>query len=149
MLIKKLNRQDLEALSSFVSNNEYLLPDPISSHVEIPEYMNKLLDVGECYAVIEQEALRGVICGYANDVEFKMAYIQLILVSQNEQNIGYGSALLKKFVELSRERGFRTIRLVCDKINVNAYSFYVKQGFIESEEPHPNNNKRYMDLRLS
>lgn len=68
---------------------------------------------------------------YANNKDSKEAFIALIGVDKRFQGNHVGKALMDNCVNISKQRGMRTIRLEVLDIDKGAQAFYSKQGFLE------------------
>ena len=96
---KKMTKseQSVKQIADFIKENEYLLPDPYSSKIDITEYATKLNTLGECWCVKDEKKIVGFVGGYINDYESKRAFLQLILISAEYQNRHYGKNLINTF----------------------------------------------------
>lgn len=56
-------------------------------------------------------------------------YIENLLVSESHRRKGIGKLLIKKVIELSRQKNFRLIELETQNTNGPAIGFYKNQGF--------------------
>ena len=92
LLPKSLESENI--LCNFFMMNEYLLPDPISVHVDIPCYAKKLIEFGENFIATFDGEIAGVICGYANDSCTKRAHIQFLSEHQSKYTITKPSTIL-------------------------------------------------------
>ena len=147
---KKMTKseQSVKQIADFIKENEYLLPDPYSSKIDITEYATKLNTLGECWCVKDEKKIVGFVGGYINDYESKRAFLQLILISAEYQNRHYGKNPINTFATFAQKHGFKDVRLTVDLCNEKALNFYNKLGFVKSQESHPNINKQYMILKL-
>ncbi len=143
------NKEMAEQLAIFIRENEYLLPDPYSDHVDVEQYAQKLNSLGEGWGVIKDEKLVAFCGGYINDFTTQKAYLQLLLVAEKWQTRGLGTALIKTFYNYAQNLGFQQIQLTVAKRNAKALSLYIKNGFIASEEVHPDKLKQYMILKIN
>ncbi len=143
------NKEMAEQLAIFIRENEYLLPDPYSDHVDVEQYAQKLNSLGEGWGVIKDGKLVAFCGGYINDLTTQKAYLQLLLVSEKWHKRGLGTLLIKTFYNYAQNLCFQQIQLTVAKRNAKALSLYIKNGFIVSEEEHPDKLKQYMILKIN
>ena len=149
MIVKKLDRSDNSAkiIYKFIKDNEYLLPDPFSKHVDLILYSKKLNSLGETFIYMDKEKVRGLVSGYINQKEKKEAYLQIIIVSKIVQGNHVGSSLINAFVQYAREQfGNGTVFLTVDACNEKAYQVYKHLGFVDSSQKHIIPSKKNMVL---
>ena len=60
--------------------------------------------------------------------------IEVVHVSQNERNHGYGSEMMRWALERCRERGCGMVQLTSNKKRTDAHRFYERLGFSRSHE---------------
>jgi len=60
--------------------------------------------------------------------------IEVVHVSQNERNHGYGSEMMRWALERCRERGCGMVQLTSNKKRTDAHRFYERLGFLKSHE---------------
>lgn len=61
---------------------------------------------------------------------FSYLYLSDISVTTKYREMGVGSKLLNKGMELAKNAGKKGIRLVCQDNNPGAFEFYIKNGFV-------------------
>lgn len=122
-------------ICAFIKDNEYLLPDPFSFHVDLNEYSKKLNNLGETFAAVQNEKICGFVSGYINDFENKEAYLQILIVAQEFQKKKIGSNLVREFIAETKKILGKTskVYLVVDSENQKAKAVYRHLGFVKSE----------------
>ena len=141
--------ESIHIIFSFFNDNECLLPDLISNHVDLLEYANKLNSLGTTFIVKNHDEILGLITGYINNFETKNAYIKFLIVKKNNQNEGIGSLLYKAFFnKCKKDFGEGHIYLTVDKSNINACRIYRHYGFVNSDDQQLNSNKQNMVLEF-
>ncbi|MBQ4477168.1 MAG: GNAT family N-acetyltransferase [Bacteroidales bacterium] len=144
------NKEIAAQLAIFIRENEYLLPDPYSDHVDVEQYAQKLNSLGEGWGVIKDGKLVAFCGGYINDFTTQKAYLQLLLVAEKWHKRGLATSLIKMFYSYAQNLGFQQIQLTVAKRNAKALSLYIKNGFIASYEEHPDKLiKQYMILKIN
>jgi len=136
-----------EIILHFLEDNEHLLPDPLSKHISLNDYSEKLNRFGVTFVFQEDGQVLGIVSGYINDYSTKEAFLQVIIVSANVQGHGIGKSLIDSFVLCAKER-FTSgkVFLTVDKSNTNAYRIYTEYGFMNSQKVHPNSQKQIMEF---
>ena len=137
------SERDLARLSAFIRENEHLLPDPLSLHVDTDAYCFKLLSLGRVFVAEEGDEICGVMMGYINDFAGHVAHIQVLIVNGRFQGRGLGKKLVLHFLAEAGKAGMKEAELTCDASNEKAASLYRKIGFLPSPVVHPNKEKRY------
>lgn len=136
-------------LSQFVRENERYLPDPLSRHIDIQTYCDKLLLLGNVYLYIEEEGrVSGVCMGYMNDRINRTGHIQLLLVEPYSQGRGIGKMLITRFLQDAKASGMNRVELTVDVENKRASHFYNKIGFRDTLYTHSNPQKRYLIINI-
>lgn len=131
----------------FMSENDRLLPDPLSGHVRLDDHCTKLLTLGRVFVSCEddaQDVISGICMGYINDLVSRVAHLQVLIVNDRFQGRGLGEKLVRRFIEEAEKAEMKTVELTCDKPNERAAALYRKIGFRPSEVIHPNEAKRFL-----
>ena len=133
-----------EDLINFFEKNDFLFPDPFSYHVDISTYMNRLIDLGEVLLMVIDEKIVGMACAYMNDYITYIGHLQVLLVDEKFQKKGIGRNLAKAVLDLAKEKGMQECVLTIDKENRKAEALYKAIGYVDSNEKHKKDNKKYM-----
>lgn len=142
------NEVSQHMLSNFIKRNEHLLPDPLSQHVIIDDYCQKLLSLGIVFVEMDREGIQGVCMGYMNDMKTYTAHIQVLLVASDHHRQGIGKQLILHFLQDSKSHGMKRVELTCDRCNQKAISFYKGLHFAEAENQHSNPTKLLLNLSI-
>lgn len=133
-------------IGEYICENEYLLPDPLSLHVDVMGYAMKLNQYGRTFVCIDEGNIIGLVSGYINDIVKKEAYLQIIIVSERGQGKRIGSQLIDTFISKSRTAFTHgKVFLTVDNSNQKANSIYQHKGFRKSERIHANPFKTIME----
>lgn len=128
---------DARVLQCFLERMDSEFPQPLSSKCDLNEYAHKLVDDGCVEGAWSGGELVGILAGYANDVKAYMAYISVLVVTQEHRGQRISSELLERFVQNAREAGMRAIRVFTYHTNEAAHGLYVSHGFEEvAYDPH-------------
>lgn len=71
---------------------------------------------------------------YANNSETRNAYISLIAVRPEYQNLHIGKQLIETCLQIAESYGMQTCSLEVRKNNTSAIRFYQRNGFVFQEE---------------
>ena len=134
VVVNKNNKYDANELIEFVEEIDDLFPIKISSKVNIPEYINKLLEKGIIVIAKNNNKIIGVVTGYINDFERKEAYISMVGIKKEYQNKGIGKILVNIFSNIAFNSKFERIKLETHRDNSNAINFYKRNNFICVDE---------------
>lgn len=100
----------------------------------LQEYAQKVMTYGNVLLAVENETIIGLCAFYDNDTETKVGYITLIGVRKDYRKRQVGKRLLIECEELMRQRGMQSVRLEVDNDNETATLFYIRVGYVKSEE---------------
>ena len=131
------NDADIRKATDFLTENEHLLPDPLSFHVNLTDYVLKLLTFGRIFTY-ETDLVCGICMGYINDFTCRTAHLQVLIIRKEAQGLGFGKELVSRFLSEAKKAGMNDVVLTCDKVNTSAQMFYRMLGFVESSQIHPN-----------
>jgi len=122
-----LTADELIALMTLVGNE---LPEPLSMRVDIPAYLEKITNNGECYILIDsKQGPAGFIGFYTNDKKNRKAYLSIISILPHFQGKGYGKKLMELMISKCVEMGMIDISLEVQSTNIKAINCYKKFGF--------------------
>lgn len=129
-----INKADFEKIVVHLSCcDPYFFP-PLSSKVNIHDYVNKLLLNAIRWEAWDNDKLVGLVAGYLNDLNKDYAFITSVSVL-NEYNLkGIASRLMSQFIALSKEMGFYRIGLEVANDNREAKNLYKKLNFIANDD---------------
>ena len=102
---------------------------PILGSRSVINYVEKLAAKAEVAGWWICGELVGFVAYYANDYTTKCAFVSMLWVSASQRQRGVGSVLLRHVVEVSKARGFASIRLEVSRHNTAASGFYASRGF--------------------
>lgn len=114
-LIKKFNNVFTPPLSKR-SNN-------------LSSYSRKLHKNAMVYVAKKKRRILGFIAFYINDFKTYTAYGTLIAVIPKAQNQNIGQLLVEMFINESKKRGMKRIKIEVDKHNEKAIYIYKKHGY--------------------
>lgn len=133
--IRERIENNLEKISESISRLEKYLPVSLTErNIDIVTYSEKLSEKGFVILLEEKDNTVAIAAGYANDLTKYTAYLSLLIVSREYQNMHYGSKMLRRFESVAREKHMKKIRLQVRKYNPQAILFYKSMNYeIECE----------------
>ena len=125
-------------------HNEY-----ISNADNRKNYAEKIVNEGTFLSAYYEYKVVGFMCGYANDLKTRCAYISFFGI---DSNIGLLNGLVMKElivagVSYAKSLGMEKIRLEVYKSNKHAYRLYKKFGFVNAGEA--SEHTIYMEMPFS
>lgn len=122
---------------SFKEEKQYILNrfddamfHPLSRNPDCAEITSKIVAAAEMLVAYNCELL-GFVAFYANDISRKMAYISSIAVKKESRSKGIGQRMLRKSMEIAKNRGMETLCLEVNCKNERAIQFYKREGFTD------------------
>lgn len=101
-------------------------------------YADKLTRYGRTIAAVtntlNEEKVIGILAGYFNDPAKGFSFVSAFHVRIPFRRMHIGRVLMDKAIEISRNEGFKELRLRVDKDNVAALAFYKRHGFVNVGE---------------
>ncbi|MBQ8739410.1 MAG: GNAT family N-acetyltransferase [Clostridia bacterium] len=136
---------DTQKIEEFLTSVDKLFPVPLSKKQNLKDFARKLNEKATICTACEDNKIVSMVAGYTEDIVDNMAYISIVASLPNTQGRGYASSLVKKFIQICKEKTINAIHLYTAKTNVVAIKMYRKLGFIEWKIP---NEPRIDDLHL-
>lgn len=107
--------------------------EPVSKRAVYSEILKKIYQKGRFIYAYNEKVL-GYCAFYANDAERKKAYISLIAVAPEYQNMHIGTKLINESFKMMRDYGMKQCILEVRKNNQKAIHFYKTKHFSVLEE---------------
>ena len=115
----------MELLSEI--DNEF---DPrLSSRIDVPSYVDKILENSTIIPVYNNGNLDAFIAFYCNDYKSHASYLTMLAVRKSYRKRGVGKLLVETAIKFLEETTFRYFKLEVDKSNSSAFAVYKKLGF--------------------
>lgn len=95
----------------------------------VDEYVKKIIKYSENLICVDDSFILGFIFFYCNDFERKSSYVSQLCVNSEYRNSGIGTKLITECKRVAKSLGMKKIELEVNKENLNAISFYKKNGF--------------------
>ena len=113
--------------------------------LDVEQYIQKLDAHAECVSEEVDGNCRALVAFYCNDPVTKIAFITLVLVDPAARRTGLGKKLVKRVLQIVRDRSFTACRLEVDERNDAARPLYESLGFVTLDE---RGGKLLMEARL-
>lgn len=126
-IIRLESKEDIvEVLNAF----DNLFNPSISQRISnFDIYVEKLKENAFVYSIKNDKEAIGFVAFYANDEELKTAYLVFIAVQPFAQKRNYGKTLLELCINISKEKGMKTLKLEVRKHNHKAIRLYKNYRF--------------------
>lgn len=117
------------AIQAFIYTFNDCYPNLINRGINIDEFSKKLSEKGTVITYQDSDAMKGIICYYANDIVHAVGYISILWIEKQNRHEGIGTKLLDFSLKDMRTQGMKTVLLEVKTENKKAISFYMKNGF--------------------
>lgn len=128
-------------LIKYLKNFDGLFPTQVSTKCNLNEFADKLLSKATLCAEIRDGEIIGLLIGYTDQLTDNMAFISTLAVLENVQRQGLASKLMHDFIKICQEKNIEKIHLYLAPNNIEAITFYRKEGFTDypiEKENRPN-----------
>ena len=122
-----------EDLYKFLLKIDSSFPVKLSDKCSIQQYVDKLISLGTLVIEKRNGEIVGIVGGYINDDNSKLAYISIVGVDSDYQKKGIASTLIKVFIDKCKEKKYKGVHLYTHKTNYSAITLYKKFMFKEIE----------------
>ena len=126
--------RDKEQIYQVIKACDTAFEEPVIGSCSFDLLFSKICNYAIFIEACANDSPLGYAAMYANDIKSRVAYLTLIAVRPDYQNMGIGSALLAKCVCCAKDYNMKLLRLEVRKRNANAISFYKKNGFVIEKE---------------
>ena len=132
----------------FVKSIDKEFPVKLSDLVNIREYINKLITLGNVFIAKDSDKIVGICAGYINDIRTYNAYVSLLAVKHEYRKNGIASELMDIFVKESNKQNMKRIYLETHKENFRAIKFYKKNKFELLKDAKANTKDSVILMRI-
>lgn len=130
-LIVDTNRADARAIVAHLQACDAQFVPRLSDRVDLSSYGAKLAAHATLFEAWSEDALVGLVAGYANAPDRLDSFVSNVSVLPDWHGRGIAGRLLDAFVLHARTAGFARVVLSVDARNDRARALYRKHGFIE------------------
>lgn len=125
----------MSALIIFLRKVDNTFPVPLSSKQDLDEFAQKLLQRGTLCAEFENDEIVSLVAGYTENVVENMGYISVVATLGTARGKGYASKLIKRFLEISKQKSLAAVHLYTNEENLPAVKMYNEIGFQKWVKP--------------
>lgn len=120
---------NMEVLIKFILAQDITFSPPLSSKVNINEFVQKIMASAIIVKAVLNNEIIGIASFYTNDFISFEGHLTLLTVDEKYRNMGIASALIDKMFEILKEKGMISVDLTTELENENARKLYEKMGF--------------------
>lgn len=117
-------------ISSIIRNYDKAFAEPVAERNIYFDLLQKILQKGIFVFAYQGKKDIGYCALYANDSDTKNAYISLLAVCPEYQNLHIEKQILNICLEIAESYGMQTCSLEVRKNNISAIRFYQTNGFV-------------------
>lgn len=140
---KKPTKEEIEKFLRIVDKT---FPIPLSEKTNLSTYAEKLEKRATICTIKDRKGnILSMFAGYTENVINKMAYGSMLATVPESRGLGYGSKLVKKFLNTAREKELCAVHLYAVESNKSVLKMYETLGF---ERWHPKDESRPEDVHL-
>lgn len=122
-----LTDDNIRALTNALKYYSYEFAEPLAERIDFNEYSKKVLENGYVFVLQDSEKqIKGFVCGYANNLETKVAFESTFVVDKDLRGSGASKVLFEKQLTLCKSEGMREIIFTTNRKNIGAVKFYKK-----------------------
>jgi ribosomal protein S18 acetylase RimI-like enzyme len=134
MKIRKAGYEDEPGLLAFIESIDYSFNPPLSTRVDLGQWLKKVLKLGVVLVSGERQSLEGVIAFYCNDRENWQAFITFLGVAKSARRQGIGRGLLEESIRICSSNGMKSVLVTTGAGNTASIPLYRKFGFKEEDD---------------
>lgn len=124
-----LSVDNMEALSEALKCYSDEFAEPLSKRIDFKEYSKKVLENGYAFIAKDcEENIKGLVCGYANDLKTKVAFESTFVIDRALRGSGAAQILFEKQLEFCKSKGMDEIIFTTNRKNIGAARFYQKMN---------------------
>lgn len=133
---------DERSLLLFLNKVDKDFSPPLSSKVDLKDYILKIQEKAELIIEEQNGLIRGLVILYCNDFETKIAYISLVGVLPEFRGMGIAKICMSQAINVAKEKGMK--RIMIHSNNPVAVKIYNDLGFHIIED----GDRKLMSLSL-
>ena len=133
---------DERSLLLFLNKVDKDFSPPLSSKVDLKDYILKIQEKAELITEEQNGLIRGLVILYCNDFETKIAYISLVGVLPEFRGMGIAKICMSQAINVAKEKGMK--RIMIHSNNPVAVKIYNDLGFHIIED----GDRKLMSLSL-
>lgn len=143
------HRWSVDDILEFLRAVDEDFPTPISQKVPLEDFAHKLYKRATLSTCEIDGRIAGMVAGYTNDTEGKLAYITMVATHPDYRGRGIGTKVMEAFLQACRDKGMREVNSYVVKTNVASVrlheSFGAKHRSIP-DDPRPDDWHYFIEL---
>lgn len=130
-MISRISISELEIIFNILKTYDNEFSPPLSTRVNIEEYVKKVFVHGEIYKFHEVDLIKGVMFIYLNDFIDYKSYLSLILVESKfrKSNQMIGEKLMRFWISTAKNKNFESLNLEVSADRIGLINWYKSYGF--------------------
>lgn len=124
-----LNKSDAAAVESHLRECNERFSPPLSARVDLGAYARKLALLSDRLEAWHEGRLVGLVAAYLNNSESRQGFVSSVSVCFQAEGRGLASELMRKCIQLAREKGCESLGLEVGERDQRTLAFYLKHGF--------------------
>ena len=116
--------EEYSLIYDFLKKVDTLFPIRLSAKQNLDEYALKLCNKATLCSVRDNDMVVALVAGYTDQVENGLGYISIVAVLPEMQGRGYGSSLVREFLDVAQKKGLRAVHLYAVPDNFPAMRMY-------------------------
>ena len=129
----RINTASTQQILSHLRDVDDCFVPSLSSKVDIESYAEKISTNSDTVEAWQGDVLVGLVAVHFNDSDFTTAHITNVSIAQPLCGTGIADKMMYECFDLAENRGYQEIVLEVNCDNQRAISFYIKNGFSESQ----------------
>ena len=129
----RINTASTRQILSHLRDVDDCFVPSLSSKGDIADYAEKISTNAETVEAWQGDLLVGLVAVHLSDTDFTTAQITNVSVAQPLCGTGIADKMMYECFDLAENRGYQEIVLEVNRDNQRAISFYIKNGFNESQ----------------
>lgn len=121
-------------MNLIIGNCDKAFENPVTEHNVYSALLEKIHQKGIFIFAYQGNVSSEYCVLYANNSETRNAYISLIAVRPEYQNLHIGKQLIETCLQIAESYGMQTCSLEVRKNNASAIRFYQRNGFVFQDE---------------
>ena len=124
-----LNKSDAASVEFHLRECDERFSPTLSARVDLGDYARKLASLADRLEVWRGSRLLGLVAAYLNNQESRQGFVSSVSVCFDAEGRGIASELIRKCVQLAREKGCESLGLEVGGGDQRTQAFYLKHGF--------------------
>ena len=124
-----LNKSGAASVESHLRECDERFSPRLSARVDLADYARKLASLADRLEAWDKGRLVGLVAAYLNNRETRQGFVSSVSVCFDAEGRGVASELMRKCVQLAREKGCDSLGLEVGGGDQRTQAFYLKHGF--------------------